>query len=83
MFDPWVGKIPWRKVWLPAPVSLPGECPWTEVPARLDSMGSAQSSGFMTRTVREVRGRPGKGSQSLGSEEKTSRGRDGDEGHWT
>ena len=24
-FDPWVGKIPWRRKWLPTPVSLPGE----------------------------------------------------------
>ena len=24
-FDPWVGKIPWRRAWLPTPVSLPGE----------------------------------------------------------
>ena len=24
-FDPWVGKIPWRRVWPPTPVSLPGE----------------------------------------------------------
>ena len=24
-FDPWVGKIPWRREWLPSPVSLPGE----------------------------------------------------------
>ena len=24
-FDPWVGKIPWRRKWLPAPVFLPGE----------------------------------------------------------
>ena len=24
-FDPWVGKIPWRKVWQPPPVFLPGE----------------------------------------------------------
>ena len=23
--DPWVGKIPWRKEWLPTPVFLPGE----------------------------------------------------------
>ena len=23
-FDPWVGKIPWRKKWLPTPVFLPG-----------------------------------------------------------
>ena len=24
-FSPWVGKIPWRRKWLPAPVFLPGE----------------------------------------------------------
>ena len=23
--DPWVGKIPWRRKWQPAPVFLPGE----------------------------------------------------------
>ena len=23
--DPWVGKIPWRREWLPIPVFLPGE----------------------------------------------------------
>ena len=25
MFDPWVGKIPRRREWLPTPVFLPGE----------------------------------------------------------
>ena len=24
-FDPWVGKIPWRRQWHPTPVFLPGE----------------------------------------------------------
>ena len=24
-FDPWVGKVPWRRVWWPTPVFLPGE----------------------------------------------------------
>ena len=24
-FDPWVGKIPWRRKWLPTPLFLPGE----------------------------------------------------------
>ena len=23
--DPWVGKIPWRREWLPTPVFWPGE----------------------------------------------------------
>ena len=26
-FDPWVGKIPWRREWLPTPVFLPGKSP--------------------------------------------------------
>ena len=34
-FDPWVGKIPWRRKWQPAPEFLPGESPWTEEPGRL------------------------------------------------
>ena len=25
VFDPWVGKIPWRRIWQPTPVFLPGE----------------------------------------------------------
>ena len=25
LFDPWVGKIPWRRKWQPTPVFLPGE----------------------------------------------------------
>ena len=24
-FDPWVGKIPWRRKWLPIPIFLPAE----------------------------------------------------------
>ena len=24
-FDPWVGKIPWRREWQPTPVFVPGE----------------------------------------------------------
>ena len=24
-FDPWVGKIPWRRVWQPTPVFFPGK----------------------------------------------------------
>ena len=40
-FDPWVGKIPWRRAWQPTPVFLPGEShgqagdlrdtPWQEI----------------------------------------------------
>ena len=24
-FDPWVGRVPWRRKWQPTPVFLPGE----------------------------------------------------------
>ena len=24
-FNPWIGKIPWRRTWQPTPVFLPGE----------------------------------------------------------
>ena len=39
-FDPWVGKISWRRAWQPTPVFLPGESPWTEESDGLQSMGS-------------------------------------------
>ena len=39
-FDPWVGKMPWRRAWQPTSVFLPGEPPWTEEPGGLQSMGS-------------------------------------------
>ena len=44
-FDPWVGKIPWRKTWEPTSLFLPGESPQTEEPGRLQSMGS-QTVGY-------------------------------------
>ena len=42
-FDPWVGKISWKRAWQPTPVSLPGESPWTEEPGRVQSMGGKES----------------------------------------
>ena len=39
-FDPWVGKIPWRKAWPPTPGFLPGESHEdSEEPGGLQSMG--------------------------------------------
>ena len=38
-FDPWIGKILWRRAWQSTPVLLPGEPPWTEEPGQLQSMG--------------------------------------------
>ena len=39
-FDPWVGKIPWRRRRQPTTVLLPGKIPWMEKPGRLQSVGS-------------------------------------------
>ena len=38
-FNPWVGKVPWRRAWQPTPVFLPRESPGTEEPGGLQSMG--------------------------------------------
>ena len=38
--DPWVRKIPWRRVWQPTPIFLPRESPWTEEPGGLQSRRS-------------------------------------------
>ena len=34
--DPWVDKIPWRRAWQPSPIFVP----WTELPGKLQSIGS-------------------------------------------
>ena len=39
-FNPWVGKIPWRRAWQLTPVFLPGESSCTEEPGGLQFMGS-------------------------------------------
>ena len=39
-FDPWVGKIPWRKAWATHSSILAWRTPWTEKPGRLQSVGS-------------------------------------------
>ena len=36
-FDPWLGKIPWRRAWQSTPILLPGESPWAEEPGGLHS----------------------------------------------
>ena len=38
-FDPWIGKMPWRRERKPPPVFLPTESPRTEEPGGLQSMG--------------------------------------------
>ena len=42
-FDPWVGKILWRRKWKPTPIFFPGKFPWTEEPGGLQSIGFTKS----------------------------------------
>ena len=39
-FDPWVGKIPWRRKWHTRSSILAWRIPWMEEPGGLQSMGS-------------------------------------------
>ena len=39
-FDPWVGKISWRRALQSTPVFLPGDSPWTEEAGGLQFMAS-------------------------------------------
>ena len=41
-FDPWVGKIPWRRKKATGSSILAWEIPWTEEPGGLQSMGSQE-----------------------------------------
>ena len=58
-FDPWVGKIPWRRTWQPTPVFLPGEsygqsspqgCTELDMTERLNS----SSSTFPSNEIQNV-----------------------------
>ena len=48
-FDPWVGKMPWRRAWQPTPVFLPGESHGQEERGGLQSLGPQR-----VRTVHRV-----------------------------
>ena len=60
-FDSWVGKIPWRKAWLPTPVSLPRESRgqrslvgcrlWSQSRTRLKRLSSSKHSLFISKTL--------------------------------
>ena len=43
MFSPWVGKIPWRRAWQPAPVVQPGESHGQRSLAGYSSQGCTES----------------------------------------
>ena len=41
-FNPWVGKIPWRREWFPHFSIVAWRIPWTEEPGGLQSSGHEQ-----------------------------------------
>ena len=52
-FDPWLGRIPWRRKWQPTPVLLPGEFHGQE-PDGLQVIGSQSWTDWATNTHLEV-----------------------------
>ena len=90
-FDPWVGKIPWRRKWPPAPVFLPGDSqgqrslvgdsPWgrreSDMTERLSTHGA--KLGDMGGLVKWLR-TPGSSSRALSFPEDR---RAGGGGLWT
>ena len=55
-FNPWVGKIPWRRKWQLTPVFLL-PLPWTEEPGGLQSMGLQQVRHYSAHTHTHTRAR--------------------------
>ena len=49
MFNPWVGKIPWRRAWKPTPIFWPVESPWTEEPGGYSPWGRKELVGQIER----------------------------------
>ena len=56
-FDPWVGKITWRREWLPTPVFWPGEFPGLYSPwGRKELDLTEQLSLSLKTSIKETRG---------------------------
>ena len=49
-FNPWVGKLPWRRTWQTTPVVFPGKSPWTEEAGGLQSVGSQSQTWLWLNT---------------------------------
>ena len=47
-FDPWGGKIPWKRKRQPIPVFLSGKSSWTEKPGGLQSVGLQKSRTWLS-----------------------------------
>ena len=57
-FDPWVGKMPWRRKWQPTPVFLPEKFPWTEEPGRLHTPWGCEESDMTEYNMEKKEKKP-------------------------
>ena len=53
-FNPWVGKIPWRRKWQSTPVCLPGECHGRRSLAGLSPKGHTESGTLALDANRQI-----------------------------
>ena len=53
-FNPWVGKVPWRRAWQPTPVFLPGERHGQRTLAGCSPRGPAKSQTRLTTPTLDV-----------------------------
>ena len=53
-FDPWLGKITWRRAWQPSPVFLPGESPWTEEPGGSSPWGRRVRHDWESKHLKRI-----------------------------
>ena len=87
-FNPWVGKIPWRRKWQPVPVSLPGKplgqrslagySPWGCKESEMTD--PSKNTVFPAHCLEERFSRWGKGKKGRGKGRKRGRKRTGREG---
>ena len=54
-FDPWVGKVPWKRAWQPTPLLLPGESPWAGEPGGLQSVVSQRVGHYWVTSTHSQR----------------------------
>ena len=50
-FNPWVGKIPWRRAWQPTPIFLPGKSYGQRSLAGYSPWGCKESEADMTEAT--------------------------------
>ena len=53
-FDPWVGKVPWRRKWPPTPVCLPGESHGQRSPAGYSPRGHKEPDATEARCTVDI-----------------------------